>query len=446
LTGACLSKRYKIITLGCKVNQYETASIQERLASEDYQPTENAIDADFIIVNTCIVTQRASYQSRQAIRRAIKENPLAKIAVVGCYPQVFPEELKKIEGIHFLAGNSDKAGIVDIITKPSPSELKPAAKDVIHKSQPFTIIPVKRFMDRTRAFLKVQDGCDSFCSYCIVPYARGTVKSMKQDDVIAAITTFAEEGYKEIVLTGIHLGKYGKDITGKSELVQLLKMIVKQAPSYRIRLSSLEPGEISDELIDMMATEPWLCSHFHIPLQSGDKGILKRMNRHYTPEDYQQLVSKIHEAIPDAAIGADIITGFPGEDEIAFNNSYSLINDSPISYLHVFPFSPRKGTPAAGFKDHVDTVIIKERAQRLRELGKSKKNRFYRSFIGKELTVLAEGWESEQDKAIKGLTDNYIKVVMPSLEPARNEFIRVTAERVHKDYLLGKATPQIMPY
>jgi threonylcarbamoyladenosine tRNA methylthiotransferase MtaB len=433
-----LSKRYKIITLGCKVNQYETASIQERLASEDYQPTENSIDADFIIVNTCIVTQRASYQSRQAIRRAIKENPSAKIAVVGCYPQVFPEELKKIEGIHLLTGNSDKTGIVDIITKPTHSELKHAAKDGIHKSHPFSIVPVKRFMDRTRAFLKVQDGCDSFCTYCIVPYARGAVKSMEQDDVIKAISTFSKEGYKEIVLTGIHLGKYGKDLTGKSELLKLLKMIAKMAPSFRIRLSSLEPGEISDELIHMMATEPWLCSHFHIPLQSGDKEILKRMNRHYTPDDYQRLAFKIREAIPDAAIGADIITGFPGEDDMAFNNGYSLINDSPISYLHVFPFSRRKGTPAADFKGQVDIATIKERARQLRELGKNKKNLFYRSFIGKELTVLSEGWESEQDKTIKGLTDNYLKVVMHSEKPVRNEFIRVIVEKTHRDYLVGK--------
>ena len=206
----------------------------------------------------------------------------------------------------------------------------------------------------------------------------------------------------------------------------------------RIRLSSLEPGEISDELIEMIATEPWLCHHFHIPLQSGDKEILKRMNRHYTPDEYLKLVTKIHKAIPDAAIGADIIAGFPGEETIAFNNSYSLINDSPISYLHVFPFSPRKGTPAAGFKDQVDITTIKERARQLRELGRNKKSQFYRSFIGKDVILLAEGWESEEDKTIKGLTDNYIKVVAHSEKHVRNEFIKVTAEKFHRDYLVGK--------
>jgi len=438
LTGACLSKRYKIITLGCKVNQCETASIQERFASEDYQQTEDSIKADIIVINTCIVTQRASYQSRQAIRRAIKENPSAKIAVVGCYPQVFPEELKRIEGIHLFAGNPDKFSIVDILTKPDPALLNTGTVKGVNKNHLFDTPLAKRFMERTRAFLKVQDGCDSFCSYCIVPYARGPIKSMHQDDVIKAITAFSKEGYKEIVLTGIHLGKYGKDFSGKSELVPLLGLIAGQDPSVRIRLSSLEPGEISDELIHMVATEPWLCRHFHIPLQSGDKGILKRMNRNYTPDDYRRLVSRIHDAIPDAAIGADIIAGFPGEDEAAFNNSYSLINDLPISYLHVFPFSSRKGTPAAGFKDQVDTVTIKERAQRLRELGKNKKNLFYRSFIGKDVTLLAEGQEPLQDKTIKGLTDNYIKVVAHSEKLIRNEFIKVTAERVQRDYLVGK--------
>ncbi len=438
MTGACLSKRYKIITLGCKVNQCETASIQERFASEEFQPTEDSVEADIIIVNTCIVTQRASYQSRQAIRRAIKENPSAKIAVVGCYPQVFPEELKKIEGIHLLAGNSDKLSIVDTLSKPDSLPLNTGAVRGINENHLFDTPPAKRFMERTRAFLKIQDGCESFCSYCIVPYARGPIKSMKQDDVIKSIAIFTEEGYKEIVLTGIHLGKYGKEISGKSALVPLLKLISKQNPSVRVRLSSLEPGEISDELIDMVASESWLCRHFHIPLQSGDKEILKKMNRHYTPDDYKKLVNKIHKAIPDAAIGADIITGFPGENEIAFNNGYSLIEDAPISYLHVFPFSPRKGTPAAGFQEQVDTAIIKERAQKLRELGKKKKNLFYRSFIGKELTVLSEGWESEQDKTIKGLTTNYLKVMTHSEKPIRNEFIRVTAERVHRDYLVGK--------
>ena len=432
-----MNRKFKIVTLGCKVNQYETASLHEKLISNNWQFTEASEDADVIIVNTCIVTQKASYQSRQAIRKAIRENPAAKIAVVGCYPQVFPEELSKIEGVQILAGNTDKFKIPDILQNPETrTGIKILEADSSEK-QSFVMMPVKKFIDRTRAFLKIQDGCDSFCSYCIVPYARGPVRSMEMRDVIRSINTFAEEGYKEIVLTGIHLGKYGKDFTGKSELVKLLKKIAREKPNYRIRLSSLEPGEVSDELIEMVADEGWLCRHFHIPLQSGDKDVLKKMNRHYTPSDFKKIILKIHKKIPDVAIGVDIIAGFPGEDDHAFGNSYALIEELPVSYLHVFPFSPRKGTPAAGFPDHVDTKIIKERASNLRELGKNKKSLFYRSCLGKEFNVLTEGWESEKDKIIKGWSDNYLKIFLHSDTLLRNEIINVTAEKLKKDYILG---------
>jgi threonylcarbamoyladenosine tRNA methylthiotransferase MtaB len=433
-----LSNRFKIVTLGCKVNQYETASLQEKLISNNWQSAEESADADVVIINTCIVTQRASYQSRQAIRKAIRENPEAKIAVVGCYPQVFPEELSKIEGIQLLAGNSSKYELMDILDKSdSTAVIKNLEEDNNYK-QTFALMPVKKFMDRTRAFLKIQDGCDSFCSYCIVPYARGPVRSMKVKDVIRSVDTFAEEGYKEIVLTGIHLGKYGRDFTGRSDLTGLLKTIAKENPSYRIRLSSLEPGEITDELIDMIACEPWLCRHFHIPLQSGDRDILKKMNRHYTPSAFKNLIMKIHNKIPDAAIGVDIIAGFPGEDDEAFINSYSLIEGLPVSYLHVFPFSPRKGTPAAEYSEKVDTKKIKERASKLRELGRNKKSLFYRSCLGKYFSVLTEGWESEKDKIIKGLSDNYLKVFLNSETLLRNELVNVRAEKHRKDYILGK--------
>lgn len=433
-----MNKKFKIVTLGCKVNQYETASIQEKLTSKNWQSTEASNDADVIIVNTCIVTQRASYQSRQAIRKAIRENQSAKIAVVGCYPQVFPEELSKIEGVHILAGNKDKFKVPDILEAPNPAVGVKIPENQSNDRQSFVMMPVKKFMDRTRAFLKIQDGCDSFCSYCIVPYARGPVRSMEEKDVIRSINTFAEEGYKEIVLTGIHLGKYGKDFTGKSELVGLLNKIAKVKPFYRIRLSSLEPGEISDELIEMIAGESWLCRHFHIPLQSGDNKILKKMNRHYSPSDFKKLILKISRKVPEAAIGVDIIAGFPGEDDQAFNSSYSLIEELPISYLHVFPFSPRKGTPAADYPDQVDSKIIKERASKLRELGKRKKSLFYGSCLGKDYFILTEGWESEENNIIKGLSDNYLKVFIPSDSLLKNKIIRVTAEKHKKDYIIGK--------
>lgn len=432
-----MNKRFKIVTLGCKVNQYETASLQEKLTSKNWQSTDASADADIIIVNTCIVTQRASYQSRQAIRKAIRENPSAKVAVVGCYPQVFPEELSKIEGIDILAGNTDKLKVPDIIENTDTFPERPLEFITESRHRTFDTAPVRIFMDRTRAFLKIQDGCDSYCSYCIVPYARGTVRSMDPNSVVNAAKVLEEQGYKEIVLTGIHLGKYGKDLKDYSGLVPLLNKIGRQKPGYRIRLSSLEPGEINDDLIEMVAGEHWLCRHFHIPLQSGDKNILKRMNRHYTPSAFKKLVLKIHNKIPGAAIGVDVIAGFPGESDEAFNNSYSLLAELPVSYLHVFPFSPRKGTPAAEYPDRVDTKIIKERASKLRELGKQKKSRFYKSCLGKDFAVLTEGWESEADKTIKGLSDNYLKIFLHSDVLLKNETVMVTAERYKKDCILA---------
>ncbi len=433
-----MSNKFKMVTLGCKVNQYETASLQEILTAKNWQQTETAADADVVIINTCIVTQRASYQSRQAIRKAIRENPDAKIAVVGCYPQVFPEELKKIEGINILAGNRDKVNVPDILEKIQNSDDMMIASCDRMEHNTFINMPVKNFLDRTRAFLKIQDGCDSFCSYCIVPYARGPVKSMEQDEVLKSIRTFKDLGYKETVLTGIHLGKYGKDFTGKSELAGLLKAIKKEKPEYRVRLSSLEPVEISDDLIDMVANEPWLCRHFHVPLQSGDKNILKKMNRHYSPDMFKEIIEKIHSKIPEAAIGIDIIAGFPGEDDEAFNNGYSLLEELPVSYMHVFPFSARKGTPAAEFKEQVDPKTIKERAAKLRELAKKKKARFYKSFEGKKLTILTEGWESEEEGLIKGLSGNYLKVLIHSDKLIKNEILEVEILKHKKDYLLAE--------
>ena len=431
-------RRFKIITLGCKVNQYETASLQEKLTSKNWQYTENSADADLIIINTCIVTQRASYQSRQAIRKAIRESPSARIAVVGCYPQVFPEELSKIDGINILAGNDNKLKVPDMLKSLDLPPVLNSDEYDIPDRQPFDAIPVKRFMSRTRAFLKIQDGCDSYCSYCIVPYARGPLKSMVPETVISSTEIFEKQGYKEIVLTGIHLGKYGKDLTGKSELAPVLMKIGRQNPSYRIRLSSLEPGEISDELIEMAAGASWLCRHFHVPLQSGDKDTLKKMNRRYTPSEFKETILKIHKKIPDAAIGVDVIAGFPGEDDHSFDNTYSLLDELPISYLHVFPFSPRKGTPAAGYPDQVDTKTIKKRAAKLRELGRQKKSLFYMSFVGKEFSILTEGWESEEEKIIKGLSDNYLRVFLKSDTQLKNEILMITAEKHKKDHLLGK--------
>ena len=430
-------KTFRVITLGCKVNQYESAYLAESLLQAGWSQAVRHEKADTTIINTCIVTQRASYQSRQAIRKAIRENPSGRVAATGCYAQVFPEELSRIPGVHLIAGNSAKGRLPGILAggrEAARSCL--ACEDTLSKTT-FEFLPVKRFSDRTRAFLKIQDGCESFCSYCIVPIARGSLRSLDPPNVTSALKSLSDEGYKEVVLTGIHLGKYGVDLDQGLDLKSLLLLIDREALPLRIRLSSLEPNEIDSELIHMIGSSNWLCRHLHIPLQSGDNGILKKMNRHYTAKEFSTLVEHIHKRIPLAAIGVDTMAGFPGEDDQAFRNTYDLINDLPVSFLHVFPYSPREGTPAAEFTGQVPQKIIKQRAAALRSLGQKKQEAFYRSCLGKEFLTLAERWHSEPEGTMKGLTDNYIPVIFPCRQCIKNELVRVRLEEMGKDGMIG---------
>ena len=431
-------KKFKIITLGCKVNQYESAYLKERLVGEGWCQVEKGHDADVSIVNTCIVTQRASYQSRQAVRRAIRENPDGITAAVGCYAQVFPQELSGIEGIGLIAGNREKPRLPDILKGELGFRRPRIVSDRFGEGASFDFLPIKEFPDRTRAFLKIQDGCESFCSYCIVPFARGPLRSLAPARVLEALESLCNSDYKEVVLTGVHLGKYGFDLEGGISLKGLLDRIGEKGLPLRIRLSSLEPNEIGPELIEMVASGEWICRHFHIPLQSGDDMVLKRMNRHYESRQFAGLVDRIHTKIPLAAIGVDVMTGFPGENEAAHRNTLALIDDLPVSYLHVFPFSPRKGTAASKFPGRVNPKVIKERAEELRELGKRKREAFYLSCLGREFSVLVEGWYSQGDKMVKGLSDNYLKVIFPSAELVKNSMSLVIMEGVRKDGVLGK--------
>jgi threonylcarbamoyladenosine tRNA methylthiotransferase MtaB len=433
-------KSFKIVTLGCKVNQYESAYLEESLINAGLCQASQNGRADITIVNTCIVTQRASYQSRQAIRKALRENPAGMTAAVGCYAQVFPDELSQITGVDLVAGNTMKAQVPAMLLNSVGSGQQYLVSEDFRSGMEFDCLPTKGFSSRTRAFLKIQDGCQSFCSYCIVPYARGPLRSLDPEKVMAMLKTFSREGYREVVLTGIHLGAYGFDLDNGTDLKCLLHQIGRERVELRIRLSSIEPNEIDHEMIEMMASEEWLCRHFHIPLQSGDDEILKRMNRSYTSREFRKLVERIHKEIPLAAIGVDTMAGFPGEDHRAHHNTFSLINDLPVSYLHVFPFSPRKGTAAAGFGDQVRPDVIKERAGDLRELGQKKREAFYSSCLGEEFQVLTEGWESEEEKMIKGLSDNYLRVIFPSSRLIKNRMVSVHMETLVNNRIMGTST------
>jgi threonylcarbamoyladenosine tRNA methylthiotransferase MtaB len=432
-------KTFRVITLGCKVNQYESAYLEERLKDTGWSPAGKDEKAGLVVINTCIVTQRASCQSRQAIRKAIRENPGCTAAAVGCYGQAFRDELTGIEGLNIITGNADKLSLPDILDKNLHKLQTCIVSNDFTEKGTFGCFPAKAPSDRTRASLKIQDGCDSFCTYCIVPFARGPVRSLEPSKVIDSLRALSEDGYKEAVLTGIHLGRYGTDQGNGIGLKTLLAGIEGEGLPIRIRLSSLEPNEIDQELIEMIGSGKGICRHFHIPLQSGDANILKRMNRHYSPGDFARLIELIHEKIPLAAIGLDVITGFPGEDDHAHKNTFSFISDLPVSYLHVFPYSPRKGTAAAGFPGQVNQKLIKERATQLRDLGKKKREAFHRSCVGKEFSVITKGRRPQKKDMIEGISDNYLNIIFPSSKPLKNTLINVRVIESGVDGVIGTA-------
>ena len=428
---------FKIVTLGCKVNQYESACLEEKLLKDGWHRAKKGQFADLVIINTCIVTQKASHQSRQEIRRAVRENPGARLVATGCYAQVYPEELLKIDGLNIIVGNRGKEQIPELI--------KDVVKDVslsdkiLHvqefsKKESFSCIAIGPFFERSRAFLKIQDGCESFCSYCIVPYARGPYRSMTIKDVLISIEQIIDKGYKEVVLTGIHLGKYGIDQEMSLEL--LLKEIGRQKYPIRIRLSSIEPHEISKELLERIFKEDWICKHLHIPLQSGDNRILKRMNRRYRREDFYRLIMDIHNRAPFMGLGTDVMVGFPGETWSAHQNTLSLIKDLPISYLHVFPYSDRPKTAAFHFREKIPPQVIKERARDMRELGGEKKKEFLNRCRGQIFHAIVES--RYNDGLFKGVTENYINVIFPYRGGKRWEPVRVRIEETRKEIALGR--------
>lgn len=430
--------RFRVITLGCKVNQYESAFLEEVLTRAGWSLVREGQRSDLVIVNTCIVTQRASHQSRQEIRKALRRNPGSLVAAVGCYAQVFPEELSRIGGVRLIVDNRRKREFARLVPMALRSEGRAVFLGEFEEGMAFDCLEVSRFSGRTRAFLKIQDGCEAFCSYCIVPSARGPYRSLPPAEVLHMVESLAENGHKEIVLTGIHLGMYGVDLTPKMDLKDLLRQIGKEKFPLRIRMSSLEPNEIDSELIEMVASEGWLCRHFHIPLQSGDDRILRRMNRRYTAAAFERLVGSIHDSITLVAIGVDVMAGFPGEDMTAHNNTCTLLNDLPVAYLHVFPFSPRKGTAAAKMDGQVAPAIIKKRSAELRELGAKKRGLFYDGCVGEVFEVLSERWHLGQEEIMEGRSDNYLPVRFPFPGGGTGRFVPVRVELNEASHLRGE--------
>ncbi len=402
--GAVDMKSVSIVTLGCKVNQYDTAVILNQLPKSKYKTVPFSDKADVYVIDTCTVTHKADAEARNYIRRAKRANPDGVVVVTGCYAQVSPEELKEVKGVDYVIGNSHKfSSLLKIIREGKrQEEPKVFISDIFkEKNRGFESPDIEVVPGRTRAFLKVQDGCNYACTFCIIPRARGRSRSLDIPEILHRMEKLALSGYKEIVLTGVHIASYGRDIG--SNFFELIREIEKEKIVNRVRLTSLDPADTELELIDFIAESKTICPQFHIALQSGDQDVLKRMRRRYDPERFLDLTNLIRKRIPDAAIGSDIMVGFPGETEHEFLNTYQIAKDSPLTYFHVFPYSKRKMTPAAVMPEQIHPEIVKDRSKRLRELGSNKKTSFFKQFIGRKFPVLIE-------KGSKGTTPNYIPV------------------------------------
>ena len=439
------SIKFTIITLGCKVNQYESEALEKVLADMGHvrcdpqwihgKTLSCQKQSDVCIVNTCTVTGKAAMQSRQAIRQAVRSNPEAIVVVTGCYAQTQPDAIAGINGVDFIAGHREKNSIPDLVLSLSKNRANPVMISVqnIFSETLFRDMPVTPEGNRTRPFLKIQDGCNAYCSYCIVPYARGKSRSLPPEHVLHKIRELKNKGYHETVLTGIHLGAYGHDLSPKTSLYQLLMKIRDLQIIDRVRLSSIEPRELNDDIIDLAVKWDGLCPHFHIPLQSGDNEILKKMNRPYHREFFRDLVVNINDKLPQAAIGIDCMMGFPGETEESFRNTYELIQTLPVSYLHVFPFSSREGTAAWEFPGKVQSGLIKERCRLMRYLGLEKKMRFYNKFLGKQLRVLVEHRRENSTGMLKAMSSNYIPVLMDGPDDLKNSIRDAVINRVSEN-------------
>jgi threonylcarbamoyladenosine tRNA methylthiotransferase MtaB len=431
-----------ITTLGCKVNQYESAAFQTGFQEKGLLLVDFSRPADIYVINTCAVTAKAGAQSRQLIRRALRANPTARFIVTGCYAQVAAAEIRDIVGDHALIiGNNQKHLLVERSLAELDKKNHRADQyllNTIREERDICSLPVRRFGKRTRAFLKVQDGCNNFCSYCIVPYARGRSRSELPSKIIQQAKTFDEEGYRELVITGIHVGDYGRDLRPATNLTDMVRKLLRATPDMRYRISSLEPTEITSELLQLIAKEDNLMPHLHIPLQSGDDSVLNKMNRRYKSSDFVRIVNMVHASLPSAAIGADVLVGFPGEGEQAFENTVALLEKLPVTYLHVFPYSKRPGTAAAEMGQHVAKKIKEERVARLRELDHKKRIVFYKSQLGKKLHVLAEKAGSRGIRRFKGFSENYIPVFFNAPPHAANRVVSVKLEGMEGTTVFGQ--------
>ena len=402
------NKKVAFCSLGCKVNQYETNAMAQKFVANGYEIVEFDEYADVYIVNTCTVTNIADRKSRQMLRRAKEINKDATLVACGCYAQVAKEELKKIPEIDLIIGNNEKNDIISIIENHIAQKgTEDIVSDVMYKLD-YVELGTTTYTEKTRAVIKIQDGCDRFCSYCLIPYARGHIRSRKIENVIEEIKKVVEEGINEVVITGIHIASYGRDFKGENiGLIDLLEEINKIKGLHRIRLGSIEPTIITEEFVKRLSKLDKICDHFHLSLQSGCTETLKRMNRRYTTEEFKEVTKRLRTKFPNAALTTDIIVGFPGETEEEFNMTYEFLKEIAFYKMHVFKYSQRKGTKAAVMPNQIDGKVKEERSKKLIELSNENEYNYNKKYIGREVEVLFEEREGEY---LKGHTTNYIVV------------------------------------
>ena len=430
-------------TLGCRTNQHDTAEMQVLLEKEGYSIVNSSETADVYVINTCTVTARSDYSSRLAVKKSLAINENATVVFTGCYAQLNPEDSINMEGLDIVLGNADKLKIADILKtklKNNSLQKRPGLAEIymsdIHADREFQTLPVTQFQGRTKAFIKEQTGCDESCSFCTVVRARGSSASDTRENILDNVRHAIDGGYKEITLTGINLGTWGMDFHSKETFSSLVEDIANLNGNFRVRLSSINPMEINDHLIELIAHHEKICPHLHIPLQSGDTEVLSKMRRNYNAKQYEHIVRRASEKISPLGLGADVIVGFPGESEASFEHTRKLIEELPFSYLHVFSYSPRSGTEAHNFRNNIKNITKKKRNLILSDLVKEKAQPFYKSFVGKKVTVLIEE-RKQTDGALKGHSEHYIPVRVDAEGFLQNQLVPVLITEIRKNELVG---------
>lgn len=433
-------KRVAIATLGCRVNQYETEAMAEKFIEKEYELVNFEEYADVYVINTCTVTNMGDKKSRQMIHRAKRKNSSAVIAVVGCYSQIAPEKVSKIEGVDVVLGTKNKGDILYFVNKAFKDEKKIIKVNNVLKNKVFEDLNIREYQHRTRAFLKIQDGCNRFCSYCLIPFVRGPVCSKEPDKIIEEVKKLQANNFKEIILSGIHIASYGTDMSGNWNLINILEEIDEIKGIDRVRIGSIDPKFFTEDIINRVAKLTKLCPHFHLSLQSGCDSTLKRMNRKYTTAEYEKIVCKLRNSIKNVSITTDIIVGFPGETEEEFLKTCNFLHKIKLSKIHVFKYSRREGTKAANMEGQIEGKIKDERSNKIMKLNEVLENQFMNRFLGYNMDVLYEQKVSGDKVYYEGYTPNYIKVIAESTDGGNLEgrILNTNLKSVKEGYILGE--------